>query len=74
MADPAEPATEAKPAAHELLGALQDEGVAALAAALRDGKAPKLEEINLFKNPASEAAKQALRDAREGLTVDYHGI
>ena len=28
MADPAEPATDAKPAAHELLGALQDEGVA----------------------------------------------
>ena len=38
MADPAEPATDAKPAAHELLGALQDEGVAALAAAASEEK------------------------------------
>ena len=39
MADPAEPATDAKPAAHELLGALQDEGVAALAAAASEESA-----------------------------------
>ena len=36
MADPAEPATEAKPV--ELLGALQDDGVAALAAAASEEK------------------------------------
>lgn len=52
-----------------------DEGVAALAAALRDGKAPKLESIGFFGNPAgpgellSRVAVQALKDAREGLMV-----
>lgn len=55
------------------------EGVRALAGALRDGKAPSLRKVsfhdlhlqNLDDNPAvSEADKQALRDAREGLLVE----
>ena len=49
--------------------AIGDEGAAALAAALREGAAPKLKEISLHCCPASEAAKQALKEAREGLTV-----
>ena len=36
----------------------------------RLGAAPKLEQIYLWSNPASAAAVQALRDAREGLTVN----
>ena len=49
--------------------AIGDAGAAALAAALREGAAPKLERIGLYRNPASAAAVQALRGAREGLTV-----
>ena len=46
------------------------EGVAALAACLREGAAPKLREIYFRGNPGvSGAAKQALREAREGLQV-----
>ena len=54
----------------ELLGNdIGDEGVAALAAALREGAAPNLESIDLEYTKVSEEAKQALRDAREGLKV-----
>ena len=50
--------------------AIGDEGAAALAAALREGAAPKLREIALrYNEQLSEAAKQALREAREGLDV-----
>ena len=50
--------------------AITDEGVTALAACLREGAAPKLETIYLQGNEGvSEAAKQALREAREGLKV-----
>ena len=51
--------------------AIGDAGAAALSAALREGAAPKLETIYLFGNPASAAAVQALRDAREGLDVKH---
>ena len=46
-----------------------DEGAAALAASLRAGAAPQLELIRFEDNPASAAAVQGLRDAREGLEV-----
>ena len=46
-----------------------DEGAAALAAALREGAAPKLQNISVNGTKVSEEAKQALRDAREGLEV-----
>jgi len=50
--------------------AITDEGMAALAACLREGAAPKLRDIRLYGNPgASEAAKQELEEAREGLRV-----
>ena len=50
--------------------AITDEGVTALAACLREGAAPKLEELYVYDNPgASEAAKQALKEARKGLQV-----
>ena len=67
---------EALHAAKELTGlnleynAIEDEGMAALVACLREGAAPKLEKLFVGGNPgASEAAEQALRDAREGLLV-----
>ena len=41
--------------------AIGDAGVAALAAALREGAAPKLERISLDGNPASAAAVLALK-------------
>jgi hypothetical protein len=56
-----------------------DEGVKTLAAALRNGKAPKLKEIYLWQgnqmaldagNRFSSAATQELRDARKGLYVE----
>ena len=50
--------------------AITDEGVTALAACLREGAAPKLQRIGLMENEGvSEAAKQELREAREGLDV-----
>ena len=50
--------------------AITDEGVTALAACLREGAAPKLETIYLQGNEGvSEAAKQALEEARETLVV-----
>ena len=49
---------------------IQDEGAKILAASLKQGAAPKLKKLNLASNPGLSAeAKQALRDAREGLTV-----
>ena len=50
--------------------AIEAEGMAALAACLREGAAPKLERLVLWGNPGpSEAAKKALEEAREGLDV-----
>ena len=49
--------------------AIGDEGAAALAAALREGAAPKLRELWLHGTKVSRKAKQALRDAREGLML-----
>ena len=50
--------------------AIQAEGMAALAACLREGAAPKLKTIVLFGNPGvSDAAMQELKEAREGLTA-----
>ena len=50
--------------------AITAEGMAALAACLREGAAPKLRGLYIGGNPgASEAAKQELREAREGLGV-----
>ena len=37
--------------------------------ALARGAAPALETLDLMDNPASAAAKQALRDARPGLRI-----
>ena len=51
--------------------AIQAEGMAALAACLREGAAPKLRGLYIGGNPgASEAAKKTLEEAREGLEVD----
>ena len=44
-----------------------DEGVRHLGDALARGAAPALKELYLDGNPASDAAKQAVRDARPGL-------
>ena len=49
--------------------AIGDAGAAALAASLRAGAAPRLKKLYLDGNPASAAAVQALRGAREGLDV-----
>ena len=48
-----------------------DEGVRHLGDALTRGAAPALEELYLRGNPASDAAKQALLDARPGLRIFY---
>ena len=51
---------------------IQDAGVAALAASLRAGDAPKLKNINLAGNSGvSEEAARALTEAREGLIVSF---
>ena len=51
---------------------IQDAGVAALAASLRAGDAPKLKNINLNGNSGvSEEAARALTEAREGLIVSF---
>ena len=50
--------------------AIQAEGMAALAACLREGAAPKLQNLGIGGNPGvSGAAKQELKEAREGLRV-----
>ena len=49
--------------------AIGDEGAAALAAALREGAAPKLRKLYLSSTKVSKEAKQALKGAREGLEV-----
>ena len=51
---------------------IQDAGVAAIAASLRAGDAPKLKNINLAGNSGvSEEAARALTEAREGLIVSF---
>ena len=51
---------------------IQDAGVAALAASLRAGDAPKLKNINFAGNSGvSEEAARALTEAREGLIVSF---
>ena len=47
------------------------ERVRHLGDALTRGAAPALEELYLRGNPASDAAKQALLDARPGLRIFY---
>ena len=46
-----------------------DEGLRHLGDALARGAAPALETLGLFGNPASDAAQQAVRDARPGLEI-----
>ena len=51
---------------------IQDAGVAALAASLRAGDAPKLKNVNFAGNSGvSEEAARALTEAREGLIVSF---
>jgi len=51
---------------------IDDAGVAALAASLRAGDAPKLKNINLAGNSrVSEESARALTEAREGLIVSF---
>ena len=49
---------------------IEAEGMAALAACLREGAAPKLQMIDLSDNEGvSEEVKQVLEEAREGVEV-----